>query len=305
MTGTPADLLRDRLMQGRILAIPGAFDAMSARLVEEAGFEAVYASGAGIANAYLAAPDLGLLSPDEFFGNLRAIVDATTLPVIADLDTGHGGVHNVARAMREAERAGAAAVQFEDQAFPKRCGHFAGKSLISAHEMSAKILAAGDSRRNPATVLIARTDAIAPEGFDAAIERALLYRAAGADVVFIEALETAEQIRIAAAAVPGPKLINLVEGGLTPFLPLEDLERLGYRIALFANFALRAAMKAMGEALGKLREQGTSAALLDQIVDWEERQRLVSLGEFERRDRRWAAAANALRLTRHQEDSAE
>lgn len=290
----PAEVLRNRLSTGPILVTPGAFNAMSAGLIEEAGFEAVYASGAGIANAYLGVPDLGILRPDEFFGNLRAITDSTTVPVIADLDTGHGGVHNVARAVRDAEHAGAAAVQIEDQAFPKRCGHFSTKSLVSTREMTAKILAARDNRSNPATVLIARTDAIQPEGFDSAVERATVYQAAGADVVFIEALETVEQIQAAAAAIRGPKLINLVEGGLTPLLPIDELDRLGYRIALYANFALRAAMKDLRDALAELRQRGTSAGLFDRIIGWEERQRVFHLARFQQFEGRWAAEADSL-----------
>ncbi len=297
-----ARAFRDRLQAGGLLVVPGAFNALSARLIEEAGFDAVYASGAGIANAYLAAPDVGLLRPDEYFANLRAIADATSLPVVADLDTGHGGVHNVQRAIREAESAGAVAVQIEDQVFPKRCGHFDRKGLISAPDMSAKILAACDSRRDPDTVLIARTDAIAPEGFDAAVERAQLYREAGADVIFIEALETPQQIRAAAAAIEGPKLINLVEGGLTPLVPMAELEDLGYRIALFANFALRAAAKALAAALGEFRMQGTSAGLEDRIVDWDERQRVVRLGEFELREEVWIAAAERLATAKTRTD---
>ncbi len=280
-----ARVLRERLAVGRLLIVPGAFNALSALMIEQAGFEAVYATGAGISNSYLGVPDLGLLSVSELAGHVRAMTAVTTVPLLVDIDTGFGGVHNVARTIREIEMAGGAAVQIEDQVFPKRCGHFSGKQMVPAEEMIAKIIAAGEAR-NTDLVIIARTDAIAVEGFEAAVERGRLYMEAGADMIFVEALETEEQIRAAAAAIEAPKLINLVEGGRTPFLPIEELEALGYAMAAFGNFALRAAMKALRDLLARLRAAGTSAALIAEILSWEERQQTVGLEQFDERETR-------------------
>jgi 2-methylisocitrate lyase-like PEP mutase family enzyme len=279
------EVLRNRLASG-LLVVPGAFNALTARMVQDAGFDAVYATGAGIANAYLGVPDVGLLTQTEMAAHARAMVRATKIPVLVDVDTGYGGVHNTVRTVQEMEAAGAAAIQIEDQSFPKRCGHFDRKSVVPTDEMVAKILAAVDTRRSD-IVLIARTDAIAVNGFDDAVQRARLYREAGADIIFVEALESVDQIRELPGLVDAPLLINMVEGGLTPFLSPGELDRLGYSIVAFANFGLRATMKALRESLHRLKEAGTSAFLVDDIMSWDERQAVVGLDGYDKRESVW------------------
>lgn len=278
-----AAALRARIAERQILVIPGAFNALAARLIQDAGFEAVYATGAGIANAYLGVPDVGLVTQTEMVDQVRAMVDATSIPVLADIDTGYGGVHNVVRTVRAMEQVGAVALQIEDQTLPKRCGHFDRKSLAAPDEMVAKLLAAVDARQAD-TIIIARTDAIAVGGFDEAVRRARLYREAGGDVVFVEALQNEDQIRRLPELVDAPLLINMVEGGTTPFLSPAVLEELGYSIMAFANFGLRTIIKALRESLRRLKEAGTSADLVDLIVTWEERQAVVGLDDYDERE---------------------
>lgn len=277
---TPAARLRARLDEGPPLLLPGCADALTARIAADTGYEAIYATGAGISNALLGLPDLGLASLTEMVDQVRRICDAVDIPVVADLDTGHGNALNARRAMRAMEAAGAAAVQIEDQVFPKRCGHFDGKEVVGAAEMGAKIAAVLDARRDAATVVIARTDAIASEGLDAAIERANAYAEAGADLVFVEAPRTRDELEALPRRVNAPLLVNMVEGGLTPLLDLDELAALGYRVVLYANTALRAGMLATQEALGRLRQDGGSAAFRERLVSWEERQRLVGTEEL-------------------------
>lgn len=284
--------LRQRLASGPAMIIPGAFNALSAKMVQEAGFEAVYATGAGIANSFLGVPDLGLLTLSELTAHTRAMVAATTVPVLVDVDTGFGGVHNVARTVSEMEAAGAAAVQIEDQTFPKRCGHFDGKDVVPAEEMVAKLVAAIDSRDD--LLVIARTDAIAVEGFEPAVERARAYRDAGADVIFVEAPTSVEEVRALPTLVDAPLLINMVEEGVTPLLPPDELDALGYRVIAFANFGLRAIMKCLREKLSDLHSAGTSADLGDHILSWAERQATVGLDHYDAREQGWRQRAEAL-----------
>lgn len=293
MNQSRSSALRERLRSPHPLVAPGAFNALTARMVEQSGFEAVYATGAGISNAYLGVPDLGILTMHEMAQHVRAMQAVTSVPIIVDVDTGYGGVHNVARAVFEMEGAGAAGIQLEDQTFPKRCGHFDRKAVVPRDEMIAKILAAVDSQRT-GLVLIARTDAVAVEGYQAAVERAKAYFDAGADVVFVEALETEEQIRSLARDVPGPKLMNLVEGGKTPFLPLDTLGSLGYAIIALANFALRSSMQAVLNSLANLKDAGTSESLTREILSWDERQEIVGLAEYDSRSDQWAERAALL-----------
>jgi 2-methylisocitrate lyase-like PEP mutase family enzyme len=282
--------LRARLAEPRLLVAPGAVDALTARVIQDAGFEAVYVTGAGYANAGFGVPDLGLTTLTEIVTHVGRIADAVAVPVIADADTGYGGPLNVVRTVRELERAGAAAIQLEDQVSPKRCGHFAGTEVIPTIEMVRKIEAAVYARRDPDLVLIARTDARATEGFAAAVERGRAYAAAGADVVFVEAPRTVEELRQLPGLIDAPLLVNLVEGGKTPLLPAAELEALGFRIALFANTALRVALKAVQEAMHILRAEGSSQSLLDRMVTWDERQRLVGLPEYTALGERFAVA---------------
>ncbi|HLI27571.1 MAG TPA: oxaloacetate decarboxylase [Chloroflexota bacterium] len=289
MAPSAAQRLRALLAEPGLLVVPGAFDALAARLIEAAGFRAVYATGAGIANAYLGWADVGLTTMTEVRDAVWRIVDATALPVLADIDTGFGNAVNVARTVREFERIGVAAVQLEDQVFPKRCGHFAGKAVISQAEMVGKLRAACEARQD-GLVIIARTDARAVEGLEAAIARARAYRAAGADVLFVEAPRSrAELATIAAALGDAPLLVNLVEGGQTPILPAAELAALGYKLALYANTALRAAARGMQRALAYLAAHGSTLGAEDLLIDWETRQRLVRLPEIEALERRYAS----------------
>lgn len=279
--------LRSLLTDGRPHILPGAADALTARLVERAGFDAVYVTGAGVANTQLGAPDVGLLTQTEMVMQLQRIAAAVSLPILADADTGYGGVGSVARTVREYERAGVHGLHLEDQDLPKRCGHFEGKAVVPVDEMRLRLAAALDARTNPDFLIIARTDARAVEGFDAALERARAYRAQGADVIFFEAPQSVEELRAVGEAFRGvPLVANMVEGGKTPQLPANELYALGYNLIICANTALRLAAKAVQEGLRTLRETGTSAGVVDRMLTWQERQELVGLDENDRFERR-------------------
>lgn len=247
---------------------PGAYDAWSARMVEAAGFPAVYVTGYGVSASVLGAPDIGLISFAEMVTAVRNVCAATSVPVIADADNGYGGALNVVRTVREYEAAGAAAIQLEDQVMPKRCGHMEGKQLIPRDEMAAKIRAAVYARRNSDTVIIARTDAIAVNGYDDAIDRAVAYREAGADVIFVEALRTREQIENAARLVGAPLMANMVEHGKTPLDTAENLYRMGFRIAIYPVVLLYSATRAMQDVLATLKEREDLAACMNREVDF-------------------------------------
>ncbi len=252
--------LRELIRQGRLLVAPGAHDALTAKLIERAGFPVVYMTGAGVANTLLGGPDVGLVTLTEMAWIARCIAAATARPVVADADTGYGNAVNVMRTVREYEAAGVAALHLEDQASPKRCGHIAGKELVSAEEMVGKIRAAIDARTDPDLVLIARTDARGPAGLEEAIRRANLYAAAGADMVFPDALLSEEEFARFAAAVPHPKMMNM--GGYaatrtTPKLPLSTVERLGFHLAIFPLAVVRAGARAMIDFLAGLAARGT------------------------------------------------
>lgn len=260
----------------------GAVNALSARLVERAGFECCFVTGAGVANAQFGLPDIGLVSMTELVEEAARICDAVDIPVIVDADTGFGGPLSVMRTVHLLEKAGAAAVQIEDQAMPKRCGHFAGQRLVEPTEMLARIDAALSARADPDLVLIARTDARSVLGFEEAISRARRYAEAGADVLFVEAPRTVEELhRIPAELAGTPVLLNVVEGGRTPQLPLEDLRDMGYRLILHANLLLRVMLKAGAEALAHLLEHGDSVDLGERVLGWEQRQALVDLERFD------------------------
>ncbi len=269
--------LRDMLKRPGLTLAPGVTNAFYAKLAEKAGFELLFTTGAGIANTLLGVPDLGLTTMNEVIDVTQHIVGATTLPVVADGDTGYGNHVNVMRTTRELERAGVAGFFIEDQVAPKKCGHFEGKMVVPAEEMVQKIVAVRRARTDPEMVLIARTDAIAVEGFESALDRAHLYVAAGADVIFIEAPRTLEEMEAIPRNVPAPCLVNLVEGGQTPLLPARDLERMGYKIAVYANMALRVAAKSVAKAFDTLRREGTSASLIADMLGWDERQETVGL----------------------------
>jgi len=271
--------LRQLINSGDIAVAPGIADGLSARLVEAAQFSCVYASGGAIARS-TGCPDIGLLSLTEVCARLREITAVTSLPVIADADTGFGNAINVARTVRLFEQAGVAALHLEDQEFPKRCGHLDGKHLISKEAMQQKIRVAKKSLQDPDFVLIARTDAIAVDGFDAAIERANAYREAGADVIFVEAPQSREQIEAIAQAVPGPKLINMFYGGKTPLIPLPDLSAMGFSLVIIPSDLQRSAIAAMQRTLAAIKEDGDSHRLADQLASFKEREEIVQTKDY-------------------------
>ncbi len=276
----PGRKLREMLKQPGAYIMPGAPNALTARIIEEAGFKVVLFTGAGFANMELAVPDLGLTTMTEVVQQVGRICEAVEIPVVADADTGYGNPLNVRRTVRELERAGAAAIIIEDQTWPKRCGHFEGKEVIDREDMIAKIKAAVDARRDPDTVIIARTDARAVFGLQEAIERARSYAEAGADATFIEAPQSVEELELIPKSIPVPQMANMVEGGKTPILPFRQLEAMGFKLIAYANAALRAAIKGMQIVLAGLARDGTTENVLDHMVTWEERQRLVRLREY-------------------------
>ena len=285
---TAAQRLRQAISERRALLVPGAANALTARVIEDQGFEAIYLTGAGLANTELGVPDIGLVTLTELARATAAIAGATTLPLIVDADTGFGNAINVAHTVRILERAGAAAIQLEDQSFPKRCGHFAGKDLIRAAEMIGKIEAAVDARRSADCVMIARTDARAIEGLDAAIERAQAYAEAGADVTFVEAPETPAELAEIPRRLAVPQVANMVVGGKTPLATQTELAAMGYGLVLYANAALQASVRAMQEVLGALRRDGSLVAVSDRLASFAERQRLVGKSDWDALEARFA-----------------
>ena len=272
---------RNMLIPGAALLLPGVSNALTARVVADQGFPVAYVTGAGIANTYLGVPDIGLVSVTELADHVAAIREAFPGPLVVDADTGFGNAINMVRTVRLLERAGADALQIEDQVFPKRCGHFSGKHVIPAMEMVQKVKAAVDSRRDGDLLIIARTDAIAPEGYEAAIARAEAYREAGADVTFVEAPITLEQIADIPRRLPWPQLANIVLGGRTPEFPNAKLKELGYAGVIYANVALQAAVLGMQAALGELKRNGHMGDASKLVVDFSERQRLVGKDAFD------------------------
>ena len=268
--GGPARL-RELLNSGQTILAPGAFDPLAARLVEEAGFAAVYMTGFGTSAALLGRPDVGLLTMTEMAGNAGRIAACVDIPLIADADTGYGNPLNVIRTVGAYEAAGVAGLHIEDQVAPKKCGHMEGKQVIGPDEMAQKVRAAVDARTDRDFVIIARTDARAVEGLDSALDRARRYRDAGADALFIEALVSEAEIEAAAAAFPGvPLLFNWAEGGKTPPVSLDRLTELGYRIVIFPIAALLAATAAMRRILREIATAGTPAAVLGELPTFSE-----------------------------------
>jgi len=254
---------------------PGTANALFARVIEELGFEVVYVTGAGIANMHLGAPDIGLTTLTEIANVVGTISDAVALPLLVDADTGFGNAVNVVRTVRVLERAGAAGLQIEDQVFPKKCGHFAGKAVIGVDEMVQKVKAAVDARRDHDLQIVARTDARAVEGLDRAIARAQAYIEAGADVAFVEApADLAELARIP-REIAAPQVANIVFGGKTPDPGRIELAKMGFALVLYANAALQAAVKAAGDVLATLKREGSLAGVADRMTSFEERQRVV------------------------------
>lgn len=276
---------RRRAMRASIasgsLVLPGITDALGMRLAERAGFSAVYATGAGLANAQYGLPDLGLVSLPEVAEHTSRLSGAGELPLVVDADTGFGGPLMAVRAARMIERAGAAAIQIEDQEMPKRCGHFDDHALIPAEFMASKIAAVREGLEDEATIIIARTDARSVHDIDEAIRRARLYAQAGADVLFVEAPRTVEELELVGRELVGtPLLVNVVEGGKTPLLSVGEYAELGFGIVLYANFLLRSLMRAGQDALAHLAAHGETTTYADRMATWQERQSLVNLDAF-------------------------
>jgi 2-methylisocitrate lyase-like PEP mutase family enzyme len=263
------------------MIMPGAPNAMFARVIEDLGFAAVYISGAGIANMHLGAPDIGLVTMSEIQNVVASVSDAVSIPIVVDIDTGFGNPLNTIRTVRALERAGASGLQIEDQIFPKRCGHFSGKEVVSIDEIVQKIQAAVDTRIDPNLQIIARTDSRAVLGLDAAIERGQKFVEAGADVIFIEAPLNEDELRRVAKEISAPQLVNIVFGGLTPALSQATFREMGFSIVLYANAALQAALKASNEVLGALKNEGSLDSVRDRLASFEERQRVVEKHKYD------------------------
>lgn len=268
---------------------PGAYDALSARIVAEAGFPVVYMTGYGASAGLLGRPDVGLLSAAEMVDNARRIVLAVDKPVIADADTGYGNALNVRRTVQSYENAGVAGIHIEDQVTPKKCGHMEDKQLIPASEMVQKLRAAVDTRRDPDFVLIARTDARAVEGIEAAIERGHRYREAGADVIFVEAPQSEAEIEAVARAFDLPLLFNWADSGKSPLLPVERLASLGYRLIIYPVSTLFAATKAMMGVVEEIRRSGTTFAYQDRMMQFADFNRFIGLPEVLQQQKDYAA----------------
>ncbi len=293
MNGAPARL-RALLGDDAPVVAPGAFNALFARLIEEAGFDAVYLSGAGVANTLLGRPDLGLVTMSEMVMVAERICEVVDVPVIADGDTGYGGVHNVARTVAAYERAGVAAIQIEDQQFPKRCGHFEGKEVVSADEMVERVVAARRARSGDDGILIiARTDAAAVEGIESAIGRARTYGKAGADVLFVEAPSSGDELAMIADELGDwPLVANMVEWGKTPLLSADELGELGFSLILFPGSVTRTVTRAARDTLDELRSTGTTMGRLDEMATFDEVNRVVGLTEADEFERSITDAAS-------------
>jgi len=278
---------RELLVPGAAVVLPGVANALAARVVADLGFPAAYVTGAGIANTFLGIPDNGLVTLTELTDHVAAIRAVFPGPLMVDADTGFGNAVNLTRTVKLLERAGADAIQIEDQVFPKRCGHFEGKAVIPKDEMVAKIKAAVDARSDPGLLIVARTDSIATDGFAAAIDRACAYRVAGADIGFVEAPQSPDQIADIPRLLPWPQLINIVLGGRTPELPNQKLKELRFAGVLYANVALQAALRGMQEALAVLRRDGRMGDAAALAASFAERQRLVGKGEFDALERKY------------------
>ncbi|OWT53746.1 isocitrate lyase/PEP mutase family protein [Candidimonas nitroreducens] len=289
MSKTSKQTLRDRVNQRNGLIVPGAFNALSAKVVADQGFEAVYLTGAGLTNMYYGIPDLAFIGLRDVAEHTARIRDAVDIPLIVDGDTGFGNAVNVYHTVKALERAGADAIQIEDQTFPKRCGHFSGKEVAPLPEMLGKIRAAADARVDENFLIIARTDSRAVLGFEAAIDRARQFAEAGADILFVEATESLEEVRQVPKLLKQPQLINIVVGGKTPALPAEELGGLGYGLVLYANAALQSAVTGMQRALGILKRDGKLDEDPELVAPFRERQRLVSKALYDELEKRYAS----------------
>lgn len=284
--------LRKLLERPGIILAPGVTDAFVAKIIERTEFPVVYVTGAGVSNT-LGLPDLGLTNMNEMVTRAKCIADAVNIPVISDADTGYGNALNVMRTVREFESAGVSGIHVEDQVTPKRCGHFEGKQLISKTEMVKKIEAAVEARRDKDFVIIARTDARAQHGLKEAISRMNAYLKAGADVAFVEAPTSIDELKTIAQSIDAPLVANMVEGGKTPLLKTSELQKMGYKVVIYANTALRIAGYAIKEAMTILQKTGTTEQLMGRMLAWQERQELVNLPFYQKLEKRFLSLAPA------------
>ena len=278
---------RELMNRREAMIIPGAGNALTARVIADQQFDAVYVTGAGISNTHLGAPDIGLVTLSELAGTVSVIAEICHLPLVVDIDTGFGNAINTQRTVRLIERAGACAMQLEDQVFPKKCGHFSGKAVIPVEEAVSKIKAAVDAREDANTMIIARTDARAIDGIAAALDRAEAFVEAGADMIFVEAPRSEDEMRMITQRLAVPQVANMVVGGRTPLTSQSRLAELGFSLVLYANTPLQAAMRAMSEVLGALKADGDVSAVIDRLADFEERQRLVDKDSYDRLEDRY------------------
>ncbi len=283
-----ADKLKAIFARRDATIVPGAPNALFANIVESLGYECAYVTGAGIANMHLGVPDIGLVTLSELAEHVAVISDSINIPILVDGDTGFGNAINARRTVKVLERSGAAGMQIEDQVFPKKCGHFAGKAVIPLQEMIQKIKASVDARVDSSFQIVARTDAIAIEGIDAAIDRAHAFVEAGADVTFIEAPTTVADMARIAREIPVPQIINIVHGGKTPPLPREEMAKMGFAATLYANAALQAALKSVTEVLGSLKDKGSLDGMVDRLATFDARQLAVHKDEYDRLEKHYS-----------------
>ena len=287
MSERPTTRLRQLLAGPDLILAPGVADALNARLVAQEGFDAIYMTGAGTTAVRLGMPDIGLLTMTEMVDNAARIVDSSGLPLIADADNGYGGPLNVRRAIQAYERAGVAGVHLEDQVLPKRCGHLAGKQLVPVEDMVVKVKAAVDARRDDDFVIIARTDALAVEGFEPALERAALYGEAGADVLFVESPRTVEQLAEIPKRLEGPQLFNMASSGKTPLLGADEIAKLGFKLVIYPNWLLLAGIRAATRVLRELKTSGGVAHLSNEVASFTEFFDLLGMPEVQRLEERY------------------
>jgi 2-methylisocitrate lyase-like PEP mutase family enzyme len=287
---SPRQTLKKLLQRDKLLVAPGCFDGLSARLVEEAGFETAYLSGGAVARS-MGIPDIGLVTMSEAIERAGQVVSAIKIPIIADADTGYGNAVNLVRTVREFERIGVAAIHIEDQVTPKRCGHLDGKEVVSLEEVAQKIAAALATRTDPDFCIIARTDARAVNGMDDAIRRAQAFAKLGVDAIFVEAPQSEEELAEIPRRLPGiPLLVNVFKGGKTPMLPMDRLEKMGYRIAIYPSETQRAGIHAMRNALATLKREGTTESIDPSLTTFKERDKVVGLDDWQKIERQFLAA---------------
>lgn len=287
----PVPGLKSLIARRSAMILPGVANALFARVAEELGYEAIYVSGAGIANMHLGAPDIGLVTMSELVDVVMRVSDVVSVPIFVDADTGFGNAVNMVRTTKALERAGASAIQIEDQIFPKKCGHFSGKDVAPLGEMLGKIKAAVDTRTSDDLLIVARTDSAAIHGLDHAIERAHAFVEVGADVTFVEAPRNEAELQRIAREIPAPQVANIVHGGLTPEIPAARLREMGFSIVLYANATLQAALKASRTVLQALKTDGSLANVRDELCSFEDRQRVVKKPLFDALEERYGAAA--------------